>query len=113
MRRATRALTAFVATGLAESGQVYVVSVSTSHNVAANRTERAVQFLKYHKLEAIPLLIDSTKEPASVILEEANRLGAGLLVMGAHGQPVLREVFFGSVTRTVLGESTIPLFLSH
>jgi nucleotide-binding universal stress UspA family protein len=33
--------------------------------------------------------------------------------MGAYGQPVLREFFVGSVTRTALGECPIPLFLYH
>ena len=43
----------------------------------------------------------------------ARRLKAGLLVMGAYGQPVLREFFLGSVTRTILEESPVPLFLYH
>jgi nucleotide-binding universal stress UspA family protein len=48
-----------------------------------------------------------------MILEKVRRRGAGLLVMGAYGQPVLREFFVGSVTRTALGECPVPLFLYH
>jgi nucleotide-binding universal stress UspA family protein len=33
--------------------------------------------------------------------------------MGAYGQPVLREFLLGSVTRTLLAHSPIPLFLDH
>ena len=40
-------------------------------------------------------------------------LGAGLLVMGAYGQPVLREFFLGSVTRSILAACPIPMFLYH
>jgi len=36
-----------------------------------------------------------------------------MIVMGGYGQPVLREFFLGSVTRTLLAESPVPLFLYH
>ena len=51
--------------------------------------------------------------PAEVILGKIRYLEASLLVMGAYGQPVLREFFLGSVTRTVLKESPVPVFCSH
>ncbi len=110
---AARALTSFAATGLGESGKIHVVSVNPSLSAATNQTERAVRFLHYHRLEAIAHPIDSTADPATVLLAEADRLKAGLFVMGAHGQPFLHQLFFGSVTRTVLDESAIPLYLSH
>jgi nucleotide-binding universal stress UspA family protein len=33
--------------------------------------------------------------------------------MGAYGQPTMHEFFVGSVTRSMLVESPVPLFLSH
>ncbi len=33
--------------------------------------------------------------------------------MGAYGQPSLREFFLGSVTRRMLAECPVPLFLFH
>jgi nucleotide-binding universal stress UspA family protein len=48
-----------------------------------------------------------------VIQEHVRSLGAALLVMGAYGQPVLLEFFVGSVTRTMLQASPVPLFLFH
>jgi len=111
--QAARALAAFQATGLGESSPVYVVSVSSNSGDAARHTERARQFLGYHKIEAIPLALESSVEPGTVILEQVGRLGAGLLVMGAYGQPMLREFFLGSVTRRMLSECPVPLFLFH
>jgi nucleotide-binding universal stress UspA family protein len=32
--------------------------------------------------------------------------------MGAYGEPVLREFFLGSVSRTILEESMVPVFLA-
>jgi nucleotide-binding universal stress UspA family protein len=48
-----------------------------------------------------------------VIVREAQRLGAGVIVLGAFGQPAIKEFFFGSVTNSVLEASTVPLFLFH
>ena len=49
-----------------------------------------------------------------MILKHAcSAFDAGLLVMGAHGQSMLREFFLGSMTRTVLKESSIPVFCYH
>ena len=54
-----------------------------------------------------------TTSPATVLLDQVGRLGAGLIVMGAYGEPVLREFFLGSVSRTLLKESPVPVFLAH
>jgi nucleotide-binding universal stress UspA family protein len=111
--QAARALSAFQATGLGESGQVHIVSVDASAAGAAQHAARAQQFLKYHQVEAVPVALGCSTEPANVILEQVHRLRAGLLVMGAYGQPTLREFFVGSVTRTMLERSPVPLFPFH
>ncbi|MFI5459001.1 MAG: universal stress protein [Isosphaerales bacterium] len=114
--QAARALAAFQATGLGGlggAGEVHIISVDASAAVAAQHAERAREFLGHHKIEAVPLALESSAPPAKVILEQVGRLNAGLLVMGAYGQPVLREFFLGSVTRTVLSETTVPLCLFH
>jgi nucleotide-binding universal stress UspA family protein len=111
--QAARALAAFHATGLGKSGQIYIVSVDRSATQAAKHTERARQFLLYHKIEAVPVALGCSTDPAKVMLEQVERLGASLLVMGAYGQPILREFVVGSVTRTMLKHSRVPLFLFH
>lgn len=111
--QAARALAAFEATGLAQSGRVHIVSVEASATDAAGHAELARQFLSSHKIEAATVALKSAADPAGVILEQAGRLGAGLLVMGAYGQPTLREFFIGSVTRTILEQSPVPVYLFH
>jgi nucleotide-binding universal stress UspA family protein len=111
--QAARALAAFQATGLGESGNVHVISVGGNVREAAQHAERACNFLSHHKIESVPHTISSTSQPADMILEQAGRLNAGLLVMGAYGQPVLREFFVGSATRKLFEESQVPLFLYH
>jgi nucleotide-binding universal stress UspA family protein len=111
--QSSQALAAFQATGLGESSKVYVLSVSSRSREAVDHTNRARRFLGYHNVEAIPLALESSLDPATVILEQVGLLGAGLVVMGAYGQPALREFFLGSVTRRMLTECPVPLFLFH
>jgi nucleotide-binding universal stress UspA family protein len=111
--QAERALSAFEATGLAETGPVHIVSVDSHPDEATRRAGHARQWLALHGVQAQAHAMTSAAPPAVVILEEARHLGAGLLVMGAYGQPVLREFFLGSATRSLLAECSIPMFLFH
>jgi nucleotide-binding universal stress UspA family protein len=110
---AARALYAFESSGLGLSRRVHVVSVAEQHQDAAQHCERAVGFLRLHGIEATAHPVETTVPPAEAILHKACYFEAGLLVMGAYGQPVLREFFLGSVTRTVLQESSVPVFCYH
>jgi nucleotide-binding universal stress UspA family protein len=111
--QAERALSAFEATGLAGVGPVHIVSIAADPSEANRRAQQARQFLGLHRVQATAHVLTSAAPAAPVILTEARRLGAGLLVMGAYGQPVLREFFLGSVTRSLLAECPVPMFLYH
>ncbi len=111
--QADRALSAFEATGLGGTGRVHIVSVADGPDEATRHAEHARHFLDLHRLAAMAHAIASSSPPAAIVLAEARRLGAGLLVMGAYGKPVLREFFLGSFTRTLLAECPIPMFLYH
>jgi nucleotide-binding universal stress UspA family protein len=111
--QAARALSAFQATSLGKSGQVNIISVSSSADEATQHADRARQFLNFHGIDAIPIVLESSDSPAKIILDQSERLGAGLLVMGAYGQPTLREFIVGSVTGTILRESPVPVFLFY
>jgi nucleotide-binding universal stress UspA family protein len=111
--QAARALYAFEASGLGGSRKVHVVSVAADNKEAARHADPAIEFLRLHAIEAIPHPVATSMATAEVILRKVHQLEAGLLVMGAYGQPVLREFFLGSVTRTVLKESPVPVFCSH
>jgi len=53
------------------------------------------------------------RAPAEAILEEADRLGADLLVMGGYAHSRLRELVFGGATRDLLRMAHIPLLMAH
>ncbi|MBK8738930.1 MAG: universal stress protein [Betaproteobacteria bacterium] len=47
------------------------------------------------------------------LLSRAFDLEADLIVMGGYGHSRVREMAFGGVTRTILGEMTVPVLMSH
>ncbi len=111
--QASRALYAFEASGLARSRTVFVVSVASIRAEATRHANRAVEFLRNHDIKAVDVPVETHGDPAEVILKEVRRRDTGLLVMGAYGQPTLREFFIGSVTRTVLEKSPVAVFCYH
>lgn len=78
----------------------------------AAEIQRMTHFLKAHR---IPLSDqDAGPSPRGVsILEEAERWGADLIVMGAYGHSRLQEVVFGGATRDVIRRSRVAVLLSH
>jgi nucleotide-binding universal stress UspA family protein len=111
--QAARALHEFQNSGLAGKLPTVVVSVSPDHAEAAGAAERAIDYLRFHDIKAEAQTVTSTESPARVLLERAKQHKSVMIVMGGYGQPVLREFFLGSVTRSLLSESPVPLFLYH
>lgn len=53
------------------------------------------------------------KPVADVIVQHAKDHDAGMIVMGAYGHSRLRERIFGGVTRSMLNDTKLPLFMAH
>ena len=111
--QAARALQAFQAVGLDDGREIHVVTVGTDHVEASRHADRAAEFLGFHGIKAAVQVLATSEDPAAVILGEAKRFNADLVVVGAYGRSAVHEFFLGSVTRTLLKESPIPLFLYH
>jgi len=58
-------------------------------------------------------LVASDLEVGDLLLSRAADHGADLIVMGAYGHARWREVVLGGVTRQLLSQMTIPVFMSH
>ncbi len=111
--QAARALQAFQNSGLAGVLPTIVVSVSDEPLEAARIAERAIDYLRFHDIMAESHPISTQKATAQVLLDAAAEHQSVLIVMGGYGQPILREFFIGSITRTLLIDSPVPLFLYH
>ncbi|HWA00079.1 MAG TPA: universal stress protein [Caulobacterales bacterium] len=75
-------------------------------NIAAHLS-RCGQAVDVHNVDSIG------RAPALAILEEANALGADLVVMGAYAHSRLRELVFGGATRDLLHAATVPILMAH
>lgn len=53
----------------------------------------------------------STCDPQQVILEEARKAGADMIVLGAHGEPRLRDAIFGTTATHVVRHSDRPVLV--
>jgi nucleotide-binding universal stress UspA family protein len=51
--------------------------------------------------------------PATAIVEEAERFGAEVIVLGARGHGAIEEMLLGSVSAEVLDTSTIPVLIAR
>ena len=65
---ASHALCAFAASGLGLGRDVHVVSIAPERQVAADHAARAVEFLTFHEIKAVPAAIVSSEAPAATLL---------------------------------------------
>lgn len=111
--QSARAVQSLEAVGIARGQQIHIVSVAEDAVTAARTADRAVEFLRSHELRANALPVKSSQSPAMIILEKAQELNAGLIVMGAYGKRTMYEFFFGSSTSHMLANCELPLYLDH
>ena len=111
--QAARALHDFAVSGLWQDCPVDVVSLATDSQEATQAAELAAGYLKTHDYAAAAHPIVARYDVADHILEFVKQSGAGALVMGAYGKPRWHEFVFGTVTRSVLRETTVPIFVSR
>ena len=70
--------------------------------------------LERHSVDAFVLKVAAKgQNVGTVIIEQAQRDGADMIVMGAYGHMRVIEMVFGGATRTVLGHMTLPVLMSH
>lgn len=111
--QAARALASFAASGLEMDQNIQIVVIDDDPERARAHGEAAQEFLRRHELLGTFEILRPAGRPADQILSEAARVGAGLLVMGAFGKGAVHEFLLGSVTRQVLKQLSLPVFLDH
>lgn len=111
--QSARAVQAFQATGLGVGRPVHVVHIGNGSGAGSPHACRAVEFLNAHGMTASVHEVRAGESVAKALVGACRDLRAGLMVMGAYGRSTLHEFFLGSVTRSMLTESPVPLFLYH
>lgn len=92
---------------------VTIVSVKTGAKVGPSTSDIA-KYLSWHDVQAeVVELEPDHRLVGEVLLEEAERVSADLVVMGAYSHSRLRELILGGVTRYVLQNADIPVLMAH
>ena len=96
-----------------EDTPIHLVSIDPSPQRAESLCAEAAAFLRTHGKTPQTHPIDSEADPADILRAQAKTLNARAIVMGAFGHTGLREMFFGSSTRTMLETCPVPMFIYH
>lgn len=71
-------------------------------------------FLARHGVDVVVDRLPSAgREVAHVLKQHAVDLDADMIVMGAYGHSRLRERMWGGVTRTMIEQADLPVFMAH
>lgn len=101
---------------LQEAKAVHIVTVDVEapfEGAAAPGVEIAAHLTR-HGLQVELHQCEGRGRPAeTVLVEEARRIGADLMVLGGYGHSRLRQFVFGGVTRALSRHAPLPLFMSH
>jgi nucleotide-binding universal stress UspA family protein len=110
---AKRAIASFAESGLAAGREVHVATVDDNGARAWEMANRAVQMLDASGIAARGHNVVSLLSNTDALFKLAGDLQAGMVVMGAFTRSRLREMFSGSVTRSLVEKTNIPLYLQH
>jgi len=98
---------------LKRAQSVQVVSVEggmtpgpTSEDLAHNLERHGIAAIARH-------VAPRERSTGEVFIDEANAIGADLMVKGAYTQSRLRQMIFGGATRHIIMEATMPVILAH
>lgn len=72
-----------------------------------------VGYLRWHGLKARAKILKGGGVPEHQLITAINDSNTHLVVMGAYSHSRLREVIFGGVTRFMLYEARLPVFVVH
>jgi nucleotide-binding universal stress UspA family protein len=110
-REVARTLQDFTNLGLAGGEIVDLIAVGLTEKDCQGPLRHASEYLTAHGVtyRAHPIVSDSP--PASAILAEVAFRKPRLLVMGAYGRHPVRDLFVTSVTRAVMAETPVPVFI--
>jgi nucleotide-binding universal stress UspA family protein len=102
---------------LEKASMVTVLAVNPRHGIGGHGDVPAADIalhLARHGVRAEASHTVANDIPdGEALLSYAADIGADMIVAGAYGHSRAREMVFGGVTRTLLEEMTVPVFLSH
>lgn len=101
---------------LGRTEKLYVLTVEGHGHTRSLAAEAALmEYLHAHGINSQAILVGggNFRTDGEALLMRAKELKADLLVMGAYGHSMFREMVIGGVTEHMIKKSDIPLILSH
>jgi len=95
---------------LADCAELVVLSVDGDE---ARSLDPVLTYLRRHDISATGQHLAHSSNTAATLHRAANESGARMLVMGAFGHGLTRELVCGGVTDFMLKDATIPLLLAR
>lgn len=98
---------------LKKASDVMVCTVGMGPSASDQALELA-NYLSWHNVGCSTRTLPGKQNVVGAdLLGEAVNFGADMLVMGAYTHSRMRQLILGGVTRHVLEQSTLPLFMAH
>ena len=110
---AARALQMYQMMGLMGRRKVQVLAIHKNEAEATRRCAEAGGFLEAHGHQALLRPIVTDHHPWEHLLDLMKKEAPEIMIMGAYGTSGLKEFFFGSVSRGLITQSPVPLFVFH
>ncbi|MBL6947409.1 MAG: universal stress protein [Rhodospirillales bacterium] len=103
------------AMGLIAKAEKVSVFTAASDVTSASRAPELATYLEWHGIvpDTRTFTIDGGQAIGGALLDECGKEGVDLLVMGAYTHSRVRQLILGGVTRHVLENATLPLFMAH
>jgi nucleotide-binding universal stress UspA family protein len=98
---------------LKRAESIYIVTVKEHNNVSHKSAEKLAIYLNMHGIITTIIAIEEKDATGVTLKNKVEELRADMLVMGAFSHGRMRELVMGGITKFMLENSTIPLFLSH
>lgn len=102
---------------LKQADTVYVTMVDPVASPGANGEEPGADIAAYLARHGVKVQVDriaSGGQPADAVLRQhAVDVAADLIVMGAYNHPRWQQTIFGGVTRSMIEETKMPIFMAH
>ncbi|PWS39191.1 universal stress protein [Falsiroseomonas bella] len=102
---------------IATAESVTVLTINAEPGADSHGEEPGADIARHlarHGLQVtVRRIVGAEISAGDMLLNEAADLGADLLVMGGYGHSRFREFMLGGATRTLLGQMTVPVLMSH
>ncbi len=97
-----------------EQADAVMVLTADSFRTSGARGPELASYLKWHGVSPETKIFEAPAgDVGPRMLEECEKFGADLLVMGAYTHSRMRQLILGGVTKHVLGHAKIPMFMAH